>query len=394
MTNKAKPTVVIVDSHPVQYKAPVYQALQRLRPDQFAVIYGFDTTQGYSDKEFGAQLKWDSDLLAGYQNCFIESSTETSLGGFKGLPTANVVELLEQYSPLDILVGQFRYEMDLSVFRWAKKHDVRLWIRHETQDTAFDRPAWKDFLRGCFYRYVYGKLHGALYIGNLNREHLVRFGISEANLIHAPYCVPDPIATFDDAERIDRREKRRTELGVQADAITLAFFGKLIPKKHPEMLALACAQLPPEIRSKMHLVYVGTGPLLDTTKALCKELKLNASFPGFVNQSALVNDYLAADIAMLPSRRMGETWGLVVNEALQAGCGVITTDAVGSSREFAGWERFEAFPVEDVQAAAKCLEKLTSFTRDFNWCRPAIEAYSIESAAQGYAELIDRAQQA
>jgi len=29
---------------------------------------------------------------------------------------------------------------------------------------------------------------------------------------------------------------------------------------------------------------------------------------------------------VLPSRRAGETWGLVVNEALQAGCAVIVSE--------------------------------------------------------------------
>jgi glycosyltransferase involved in cell wall biosynthesis len=80
-----------------------------------------------------------------------------------------------------------------------------------------------------------------------------------------------------------------------------------------------------------------------------------------VNQSELGANYLAADVLVLPSRRMGETWGLVVNEALHAGCGVIMTDAVGCYREFGSWERVRVISEGDANACAGALAEISGF---------------------------------
>ena len=51
-------------------------------------------------------------------------------------------------------------------------------------------------------------------------------------------------------------------------------------------------------------------------------------FAGFVNQAEIGAYYAAADCLILPSR-FGETWGLVVNEALQFGVPCLVSNKVG-----------------------------------------------------------------
>ena len=92
------------------------------------------------------------------------------------------------------------------------------------------------------------------------------------------------------------------------------------------------------------------------------------------------------DILALPSRRMGETWGLVANESMQAGCGVIVSDAVGSGEDFKTWERFRVFKEANAPAFAKCVVDLAQFPRDFNWAQKKLEIYSLQATAQS---LID-----
>jgi glycosyltransferase involved in cell wall biosynthesis len=111
-------------------------------------------------------------------------------------------------------------------------------------------------------------------------------------------------------------------------------------------------------------------------------------FPGFVNQRDLPGCYLAADMLVLPSRRMGETWGLVVNEALHAGCGAIVSEAVGSHREFGTWERVRVFKEGDAAACAKAIEALGRYPRSFDWCAKAMERYSVQAAAAAIASKL------
>ena len=61
--------LAIFESHPVQYRAPVYRELQRLVPDGFHVFYATDVSiRGNRDVEFGKVLAWDEPLLEGYPN--------------------------------------------------------------------------------------------------------------------------------------------------------------------------------------------------------------------------------------------------------------------------------------------------------------------------------------
>ena len=56
--------------------------------------------------------------------------------------------------------------------------------------------------------------------------------------------------------------------------------------------------------------------------------KVRAIMAGFQNQTQLSRFYHAADVFVLPSR-VGETWGLVVNEALHHGLPCVVSDRVG-----------------------------------------------------------------
>ena len=59
---------------------------------------------------------------------------------------------------------------------------------------------------------------------------------------------------------------------------------------------------------------------------------IRVHFYGFKNQRELSPAFAAADIAVQPSRA-GETWGLVLNEALLHGLPVIASSLVGSAAD-------------------------------------------------------------
>lgn len=98
------------------------------------------------------------------------------------------------------------------------------------------------------------------------------------------------------------------------------FVGRLIEEKNLEWLVERFST-----HSELHLTIVGFGPLLDVLK---KKVKTNnVSFIGSVNNLDLPIFYKEADVFILPSK--SETWGLVVEEALNNGTPVMLSDAVG-----------------------------------------------------------------
>jgi glycosyltransferase involved in cell wall biosynthesis len=377
--------LLIFDSHPVQYKAPIYQRLAQLRPGSFRVIYATDVTlRGHRDREFDAPIAWDTPLLEGYDHLVLHNERGTPLQGFRSLTGRGVFDLLRRERPAAVLISQFLYAFDLAAYLGCRRLGVPIWIRHETQDEAFIRPAWKSALRGASYRLAYRGVAHAFAIGELNREHLLRHGVPTEHITYARYAVPEPAASGREL-----RDATRERFHVESDETLLVFSGKFIDKKNPALLLDAFRLLAADKQPRFRLLFVGAGPLETQLRATAAEFPRRVDFAGFINQSEIPSYYAAADILILPSRRAGETWGLVVNEALQAGCGVVMTDAVGCHREFGRWDRVRVIPVGDAAACAHAVRELARFPRASDWCVEAMQPYSIDAAAQAIAARID-----
>jgi glycosyltransferase involved in cell wall biosynthesis len=385
--------LAIFESHPVQYRAPVYQELQRLVPDRFHVFYATDVSlRGSRDAEFGNTLAWDEPLLDGYPNTVLKQERGEPLKDFRSLHGCGISKIFDAHRPKAILQTQYFYEYDFAVLIQAHIRRIPIWIRQETQDAAVPRSRSKEILRSTVYRLLYSQVQKGFYIGELNREHLRRHGVPPQHLIRAPYCTPDRFQNLSEAQFTQIRETCRTRIGIGRDQIVIGFFGKLIPKKNPELLMQAIPFLNEALKNKITLLYVGSGPMEAEMKQRSLELKKYGTqtvFTGFVNQSAIRDFYAATDILVLPSRYAGETWGLVVNEALQAGCAVVVSEAVGCAREFGGWERVRTIQVENAMALAQAVEELAVFPRQFNWAREGMKAYSTSAAAAALAGEIE-----
>jgi len=248
-------------------------------------------------------------------------------------------------------------------------------------------------IRWLIYGLVYRGIAKALYIGKLNKEHLLRHGIPAERLFSANYCVADPIVRLPDHKKDEMRNELRAQLGIQVDDLVISFFGKLIEKKDPVLLLESLRGLKLPASRRLYCLIVGSGELESTLRKKADDLQKSDSvttlFAGFVNQSRLPAYYLASDIVVLPSRRMGETWGLVVNEALQAGCGAVVSDCVGCHVDFAGWERVRICAQGNAEHLSKAINALARYPRNFNWARDKLRDYSVEAAALAISSLID-----
>jgi glycosyltransferase involved in cell wall biosynthesis len=112
------------------------------------------------------------------------------------------------------------------------------------------------------------------------------------------------------------------------------------------------------------------------------------TFTGFLNQSEIARAYVAADLLVLPSDA-GETWGLVVNEAMACGRPAIVSDLVGCGPDLVvegetGWR----FPCGNVEALAAALARAAAdaprlVAMGAAAQRRVLSAYSVERAVAG-----------
>jgi glycosyltransferase involved in cell wall biosynthesis len=246
----------------------------------------------------------------------------------------------------------------------------------------------KSFVRRWVYRLVYLPVRHAFYIGKLNEQHLRQCGMPEQRLSRSPYCAPDPLASLSERTKHELRRTVRARCGISPETCVLCFSGKLIVKKDPGMLFAAIKHLSAPDRNRFHVLVLGCGELMPHLISEARSIPVPATFAGFVNQDELATYYLAADVLVLPSRRMGETWGLVVNEALHAGCAVTLSDAVGCAPEFAHLERCRIFPAMDDRACARAILELSRLPRSFTWAASAMKAYSVAAAAKAIADKL------
>jgi glycosyltransferase involved in cell wall biosynthesis len=188
------------------------------------------------------------------------------------------------------------------------------------------------------------------YIGSPNRRLYESFGVTESKLYPAPYAVDNQRfaqqATALRSQRVDLRRKWR----IADDSFCVLFCGKFIEKKRPMDLVAAARWLCDRgLLPNLHLLFVGSGVMGPELRRSCnvvfdaespitspaKQKTVRATFAGFMNQTEISRAYVAADCLVLPSDH-GETWGLVVNEALASGLPCLISNACGCAEELAG----------------------------------------------------------
>lgn len=378
--------LVVFDSHPVQYRVPIWRSIEAKQPGTLHVVYASDcSVRGYADAGFGKTFAWDDPMLDGYEHTVLNCENGKPLAGWKSLTGEGVGPLMDKLKPEAILLTGLNYKYDSVVYLQALKRGIPVWLRCETQDEAVTRGKLKSVLRGLIYRFAYTRLRKVFYIGELNRKHFLNHGVHAGKLFPAKYSTVDRFKSITEQDKQNIRVQARKERGIDEEKLVIGFSGKFITKKNPDILFSMLSLLPEELRSRVHLYFLGSGEregvLREQAKEAQERYQVSSYFAGFVNQSELPSHYLAMDVMILPSRRMGETWGLVANEAMQAGCSVLVSDAVGCSADFGNWERFQVFKEGDAADAAKQVTALAAFARNFNWATKGLEDYSIDAIA-------------
>ena len=128
------------------------------------------------------------------------------------------------------------------------------------------------------------------------------------------------------------RKRVGEELGLPDDKIILLTVRNLRPRMGLSNLITAISMCGP-LRSKLHLIIAGSGKLSEKLKNQSEKMGLSDEiiFPGRISEEHLVKYYQAADVFILPTRRL-EGFGLATLEALASGLPVIGTP-VGATPE-------------------------------------------------------------
>jgi glycosyltransferase involved in cell wall biosynthesis len=319
--------LVYLASHPIQYHAPLFRELAK--KSQFEAWFAHrQTSAAQGDAGYGVAFDWDVDLFAGYRARFLHNvARDQTVSSFRGCDTPEVAACLEAERPDALIVGGWMLKAYWQALHAARRLGIASWVRTDSRWRE-DEGRWRRTAKRLVYALPLGVPVGFLAAGDAARAYLLDLGVRPERIAVVPHTV--------DVDRFAMKEggalAARTELGLASEEEVVGFVGRLVPLKRIGDLLRALGSLP---EPRPIGLVVGDGPESEALQDLARSLGVRCVFAGFRNQAELPKLYHAMDVLALPSAQ--ETWGLVVNEALAAGCSAVVSEAAGSASAFAGF---------------------------------------------------------
>jgi glycosyltransferase involved in cell wall biosynthesis len=373
--------VACLVSHPIQYQAPLFRYLTARPGIALTVFFLSDlSVHAYRDSGFGLDVKWDLPLLDGYQHEFLPR-----IGSSRGLsfwrPWTFGLRARLRRGQFDALwVHGYAHRGCLAGIAAAKSLNIPVLLRGESNLLSETGDALKLGVKRIAMPALLRTIDGVLSIGRLNRDYYLRYGFGSQRIFPMPYAVDNEFFRTAAERARPNRERLRGELGLKPGPAVILFASKMQPHKRAGDLLEAYARLSPDgvAEPEPYLVFAGDGEERANLERRARELKWDSiRFIGFRNQSELPPLYDLCDVFVLPSDR--EPWGLVVNEAMNAGKPVIVSDRVGAGPDLIddGVNGF-VYPARDVAALTARLRQLIDSPEH----RAAMGARALEKVAR------------
>lgn len=325
--------LAIIVSHPIQYYSPWFRHIaERMRQEakgQRSEIGGQDALHDTSnsrqnalrvfylwdfgvtektDKGFGKAVKWDVNLLDGYDHEFVPNvSKRPGTDWFGGLDNPELLQRVKVFGPDAVLQFGYNYK-SLANFdlRWNTKR-APLLFRGDSHLLAEGEQSWqlsvfsrqqerfKRWMRKIGLRLLFRRFSCFLAVGKANADYFRAHGVQENKIVRCPHVVDNEFFRREPEETRGPREQEtaggrrpktgdrrqvawqstdkrpkdapsrglREELGIPEDELVFLFAGKLEEKKKPMQLleAFLAADLP-----KATLLFVGSGELESVLK--------------------------------------------------------------------------------------------------------------------------------
>lgn len=222
----------------------------------------------------------------------------------------------------------------------------KYWI--ETDGNILDYNESK--LKKLFKCWLFRGAEGFFSSSSLSDDYFVNYGVNRKKIHRYTFTSvsKDDVLPYylGPSSKLEIRKK----LSISNNKKIILSVGRFIPIKGFDVLIKACS-------ADWNIYIVGgeaTTDYIQITKNY--GLEDNIHFVKFCSKKELSDYYKAADLFVLPTR--GDSWGLVVNEAMSYGLPVITTDKCGAGLEVLDNQDITIVPSDNVEALKTSISKL------------------------------------
>jgi len=383
--------LAVLTTHPIQYHAEWFRALASHPLLDFEVLYGHRAdAREQAEAGFGVEFNWDVPLLDGYRFQFLQNrSRRPSVNSFWGIDLPEIGSILREGGYDAMLVNGWYYKGALQTIQACWKYNIPVMVRSDSHLRTLRHPV-KRLIKTVPYRWFISRLSACLAVGEWSSRYFLHFGARPDRIFIVPHAAP--IVTDQKLSWLNsRRGELRQRWGFTNEDVIFVFAGKFIDKKRP-MDFVKAVQIASSRDAHIGGLMVGDGPLRPTCEKLVGSAPIR--FAGFLNQSQIAEAYAAGDALILPSDG-GETWGLVVNEAMNCGRLCLVSDQAGCGPDLVsdGVTGF-IFPVGDVQVLAERIIQVASDRqlRDAmgEAARLRVQKFSVPAAVEGVLAALSR----
>jgi glycosyltransferase involved in cell wall biosynthesis len=297
------------------------------------------------------EFDWDGSLLEGYTHRFLHNvANRPSIAGFGGLDTPEIKDIIAREHFDAVMINGWHYKGAWQAMRGCWKTGTPVMVRSDSH-LHVTRPLAKRIAKRSFYSWFISKLDACLPVGKWSSDYFLHYGAAPERVFVVPHVVDTDYFDTEAKRLAPQRQTLRARWGLDDSAVVFLFAGKFIDKKRPLDFVNAVEQAK-SMGARVAGLMVGDGPLRESCEEVVRRNDVPIKFAGFLNQSQIAQAYVLADALVLPSDG-GETWGLVVNEAMACGVPCFVSDEVGCGPDMIiSGETGAVFPMGNVPALA------------------------------------------
>jgi glycosyltransferase involved in cell wall biosynthesis len=394
MKNKTtKKKIAFFISHPIQYYAPLFRLLNKSEKIDLTVYYfSGETLNSYKDKQLGKVISWDTDLTSEYTyKVLTNNSLRPSIyNGFFGVVNFEIIREVREGGYDYIISHGWNYASHWLVFITSFFYKIPVILRGEMPlKQEYLKSKVKIFFKKIVLTILFKKIHGFLSIGSQNKDFYKYYGVQNERIYFAPYAIDNKFFRENYLKLKQKKDSIRVKGKFDKFDKIVLFVGKFISKKNPMDLVKAFHGVN---NLKYCLIFVGDGEDRDRMEDyILKNNIANIFISGFKNQSELGEYYTIADLFVLPSG-LGETWGLVLNEAMNYNLPILVSDTVGSSDDLIQKNGF-AFKEGDIKDLSEKIKYMLSVEDLSGMGRNSyniVKKYSFENIESAILKIIDK----
>lgn len=231
---KPKRRLAIITSHPIQYNAPLFKAMNETGSSfTIKVFYTWgQSKEKVFDKEFGLDFDWDIPLLEGYEYTFVKNvSPNPGTHHFKGIINPTLHQEIEEWKADALLVFRWSFSSHLKAIRHFYK---KIPVLFRGDSTLIDEAAgfsFKKIVRRLFLRWIYSHINYALYVGSASKRYFLAHGLKPKQLLFSPHAIDNNRFSHNDISYSQKAQSWRVELGIQESDVVFYLPQNLSKKK-------------------------------------------------------------------------------------------------------------------------------------------------------------------